>query len=67
MKKVLFIAAVSGVALVACKSGEDKAGADKAKQDSISAAKRADSLMQVAKMQHMKDSAAAAPKDTTKK
>jgi hypothetical protein len=66
MKKVLLIAAVAGVAFTACKGGSDKADAEKAKQDSVAAAKRADSLLQAAKMQHIKDSTDAAKKDTTK-
>jgi hypothetical protein len=67
MKKLLFVAFVSGIALVACKGGDKKADADKAKTDSIAAKNHQDSLMNAAKMQHAKDSAAAAPKDTTKK
>ncbi|MGP8216825.1 MAG: hypothetical protein ACLQQ4_14765 [Bacteroidia bacterium] len=66
MKKLLFIAFVSGIALVACKGGNQSADAEKAKQDSIMAKNHQDSLMNVAKMQHQKDSIAAMPKDTTK-
>jgi len=66
MKKLLFVAFVSGLALVACKGGDKNADADKAKQDSIVAKNHSDSLMNAAKMQHAKDSAAM-PKDTTKK
>jgi len=67
MKKLLFVAFVSGLALVACKGGDKNADADKAKQDSISAKNHSDSLMNAAKMQHAKDSVAAMPKDTAKK
>jgi hypothetical protein len=66
MKKLLFVALVSGVALVACKGGDKNADANKA-NDSIAAKNHQDSLMNMAKMQHVKDSIAALPKDTTKK
>jgi hypothetical protein len=66
MKKLLFVALVSGIALVACKGGDKNADANKA-SDSIAAKNHADSLMNAAKMQHAKDSVTAMPKDTTKK
>ncbi|HSY75468.1 MAG TPA: hypothetical protein VK890_01350 [Bacteroidia bacterium] len=68
MKKLLFVACVSGIALVACKGGDKNADAAKHVQDSIAAKNHQDSLMNMAKMQKMKDSAANAAKpDTTKK
>ena len=66
MKKLLFVALVSGVALAACKGGDKNSDADKMK-DSISAKNHQDSLMNAAKMIKAKDSAAnAMHKDSTK-
>lgn len=66
MKKLLFVALVSGIALVACKGGDKNADADKAKADSIAAKNHQDSLLNMAKTQHAKDSVAVLVKDSTK-
>lgn len=66
MKKLLFVAFVSGIALAACKGGDKNADADKAKADSIAAVKHRDSLINMHSTMQTKDSATA-PKDTTKK
>jgi hypothetical protein len=62
MKKLLFVALVSGVALVACKGGDKNGDANKV-ADSIAAKKHMDSLQNAANMIKQQD----APKDTTKK
>jgi hypothetical protein len=62
MKKTLFVIAIAGMAcLVACgPSAEQKAAMQKAKDDSVAAVHRTDSLNMVAKKQHMDDSIKAA-------
>jgi hypothetical protein len=68
MKKLLFVACVSGIALVACKGGDKNADATKHMQDSIASKNHMDSVINMAKMQKQKDSTANAAKpDTTKK
>lgn len=64
MKKLLFVAFVSGLALAACKGGDKNADTDKMK-DSLAKIHQ-DSLINAAKMIKAKDSANNATKDTTK-
>jgi outer membrane biogenesis lipoprotein LolB len=72
MKKLLFfVPVVATLFLVACGSGTDqKAAMDKAKNDSIAAAKHTDSLTaaasMAAKQQRMNDSTKAAKADSGK-